>query len=476
MKRFLSSVAGKVVLLLAVSALLLVAVLNLLPAYYVKHSIEVSARSNLLSFSRTTSAFLAENSAQEGGNAHLLDLSADDLRILRISWDGTVVQDSSIYHSVVGNVLLSADFARASAGETTFSMRLDNDCFYFSLMTPDAQMYPSGRCDVIQLTCSDAELAQAYHQMQSNLLMFSLLLLILFTLAAGIYVSHLSAGTKALQTGMQEIRKGNFAYRIPEQGDAEFVEIGRDLNDCCETIAATNEQRRRFVSDASHELKTPLASIKLLSDSIIQTPNMDREEINEFLTDISNEIDRLTRISTRLLSLARYDEDNPVLTEELDIAAVANTVCRMLDPLATAASCVIRREFSDHVMIYANYDNVYQIFYNLVENSIKYSGTGKEVRVFLFERDGLAHFIVDDDGEGIPESDLKKIFDRFYRVDKARSRATGGTGLGLSIVFSAVEACGGTVEASNRPKGGARFVVKFPLLRGVGSENGGELR
>ena len=191
---------------------------------------------------------------------------------------------------------------------------------------------------------------------------------------------------------------------------------------------------------------------------------MSREEINDFLLDISNEIDRLTRISSRLLSLAKFDDvDQSALAEELNLSAVAATVCRMLTPLARASNCTIRHELSERVMLVANYDSVYQIFYNLVENSIKYSGKDKEVRVFLYVRDAQAHFIVDDDGEGIPPDDLKKIFDRFYRVDKARARATGGTGLGLSIVASAVRACGGSVEAMNRKSGGARFVVRFPL-------------
>jgi signal transduction histidine kinase len=117
---------------------------------------------------------------------------------------------------------------------------------------------------------------------------------------------------------------------------------------------------------------------------------------------------------------------------------------------------------SDGCIINADYDNVYQIFYNIVENAIKYSGQDNEVKVLLFLRDNDVVFIVDDYGEGIPEKDLKKVFDRFYRVDKARARATGGTGLGLSIVAAAVEQCGGIVSAENRPGGGARFTVKFP--------------
>ncbi|MBR4942077.1 MAG: HAMP domain-containing histidine kinase, partial [Clostridia bacterium] len=150
---------------------------------------------------------------------------------------------------------------------------------------------------------------------------------------------------------------------------------------------------------------------------------------------------------------------------------VAENVSRMLFQPVNNAGLEIRCEFQDDCIVLANYDLVFQIFYNLIENAIKYGADGKEVRVFLYKKDGTVIFIVDDDGTGINESDLERIFDRFYRVDKARARATGGTGLGLSIVETAIHSCNGTVEAHNRHPHGARFIVKFPVFTDTPKEN-----
>ena len=435
MRKLFSSAAGKLTLILTVSAVLLIAAINVFPPYFARKLIDSSAENMMSTLSQNVSAFLADFSGEEGGSQIPSSFANSNLRLIVADESGVIVYDSDTKQNKVGTMLLSKGFSLASTGKTVFSSDYANHTFYYSVTCPLSAVPTDSRSPVFSLMYTDDRLAFPYTEMRRNLIYISVGAALLFAAAILFTYWRLSASTHSLLLGMEEIKKGNFRHHISIGGDSEFARLGQEMNAICETFAATDEQRRRFVSDASHELKTPLASIKLLSDSIIQTKNMSREEINDFLLDISNEIDRLTRISSRLLSLAKFDDiEQTALKEELDISSVAATVCRMLTPLARASNCTIRYELSDKVMIFANYDSVYQIFYNLVENSIKYSGKDKEVRVFLYVREGYAHFIVDDDGDGIPPDDLQRIFDRFYRVDKARSRAYGGTGLGLSIV------------------------------------------
>lgn len=483
MRKFISSATGKMSLILTVAAILVISALNILPPYFVRRSIALSAEESLTALS-TDVVLLFPDAFDSSSEAE----THSDLRFMAMDAASEVQYDSALEQNKVGSLMLTEEFQSALEGQPVFSMHHTKYAFFFSLTFP-APENASASSDyaVYRLMYSDSDLAEIYQSMQKTLVSLSILTTLLSIVAIFFFCRRFSSSTHTLLSGMQEIQKGNFSHRIVLDGDSEFVHLADGMNSICETFAATDEQRRRFVSDASHELKTPLASVKLLSDSIIQTPNMSREEIVEFLMDISNEVDRLTRISSRLLSLTKLDDPaRSTFQEELDLSSIAKTVCRMLTPLARVSNCTIRCESAEKVMIYANYDSVYQIFFNLVENAIKYSGKDKEVRVFLYKYQSQAHFIVDDDGEGIPPADLKRIFERFYRVDRARARATGGSGLGLSIVASAVQACGGTVEAMNREKGGARFLVKFPLPSPdqlaearfsdpiAGSPNGGE--
>ncbi|MBE6952175.1 MAG: HAMP domain-containing histidine kinase [Ruminococcaceae bacterium] len=464
MRKLFSSATTKLISAILLAALCLAVCINTLPVWLAKKMMVTSAETLLSAEACNVSAILTTASGENGGT-DLMNVSvAPANRILLIDSTGQILLDTNTEYNRTGSYMLTKAFMTALDGEAAFFSDLTSEAFHYSIMLPANIPVENRQSAVLCITQSDTNGAAKIAELRTKVLYLTIFMLAAFLLLGVWIFLRLHRSTKTLLFGMSEIRKGNFKYRIDVNADQEFAQIGRGLNELCETFAATDERRRRFVSDASHELKTPLATVKLLSDSIIQTPNMDREEIVEFLTDISNEIDRLTRISSGMLSLAKLDDTSRAVQKEaLDLAAVAETVCRMLAPLAKASGCQIRHELTPKIFFAANYDSIYQIFYNLIENSIKYGSKGKEVRVFLFERDHSAHFIVDDDGDGIPPEDLKRIFDRFYRVDKARARATGGTGLGLSIVASSVKACGGTVEAQNRQGGGARFIVRFPL-------------
>ena len=287
----------------------------------------------------------------------------------------------------------------------------------------------------------------------------TLLLIVLFSGA-------LTRRITALVKGMRIVREGDYAYRVPPKGYDEVRELTEEFNDMTLRLQRTDELRRRFVSDASHELRTPLASIRLLADSVVQSENMDENTMREFVTDIGSEAERLQRTTEKLMRLTRMDSKIAPERSAVDLKKVAESTVHLLTPLAKDRGVTIFTELAENCVILASRDDLYQIIFNLAENAIKYNSFGGNVFLRLERGDGEALLTVEDTGIGIPPEDMPHIFDRFYRVDKARSRAHGGSGLGLSIVSDAVRMNGGTVKAEARETVGTRFLVRFPLASG----------
>ena len=248
----------------------------------------------------------------------------------------------------------------------------------------------------------------------------------------------------------------------------EMSQMAQEFNALTGRLQTTEEVRRRFVSDASHELKTPLASIRLLTDSILQNEAVDPDTVREFVGDIGEEAERLQRITEKLLTLTRLDAGTPVEAEAVPVEEVAQRVTHMLRPLARAVEVDLRVKLEEGLTVRATWDDLYQILFNLMENAVKYNLPGGEITLAGKGEEAWAVLTVEDTGVGIPEEDIDRIFDRFYRVDKARSRAAGGTGLGLSIVRDTARRHGGDVTAHRREGKGTCFTVRLPIQKEEG--------
>ena len=301
---------------------------------------------------------------------------------------------------------------------------------------------------------------------QSNLRSMSVVICIVAVIMSAVFSQALTRRIGALLRAIRVVREGEYSHRVPLTGGDELSRLGEEFNALTDRLQTTEEVRRRFVSDASHELKTPLASIRLLTDSILQAENMDDQTAREFVNDIGEEAERLTRITEKLLTLTRLDNALPAKIVPVDVAWVAEKVRHMLTPLARSAEITLESRLEEDCLVLATEDDLYQIAFNLMENAVKYNVPGGRVIVTVFRRgEGRACWVtlrVEDTGVGIPEGDMTKIFDRFYRVDKARSRAAGGTGLGLSIVRDMVRQHGGAVTVRRREPEGSCFEVSFP--------------
>jgi signal transduction histidine kinase len=191
---------------------------------------------------------------------------------------------------------------------------------------------------------------------------------------------------------------------------------------------------------------------------------MNAETILEFVGDIGSEAERLTRITERLLELTRLNNNSEVSSVPIDFKKIISNALKLLTPLADEKSVALSSTLSDGCLILADADDVYQAVFNLIENAIKYNVENGSVTLLLFPKDGKAQFITDDTGVGIPENELPQIFERFYRVDKARASVAGGSGLGLSIVKDVAEKHSGNVTVERGAISGTRFTLSFPLI------------
>jgi signal transduction histidine kinase len=264
-----------------------------------------------------------------------------------------------------------------------------------------------------------------------------------------------------IMSAIESVREGEYSYLIAMRGNDELAQLGDEFDSLTGRLRETDEVRRRFVADASHELKTPLASIRLLTDSILQNRDIERDTVLEFIGDIGMEADRLERTTGKLMSLTRLDSQFADELTHVDMKEAVEATLRMLRPLAGNKGLILRAELSDGCYIRATEDSVNHVTFNLVENALKYNMPDGSVHVKLETLDNKVILSVKDRGVGVPEDDIPHIFDRFYRVDKARSREAGGSGLGLAIVKDTVLDLGGTVTATRRKGGGMDFKVVF---------------
>ena len=276
--------------------------------------------------------------------------------------------------------------------------------------------------------------------------------------------------TKPIQTltgGIHEMAKGDFSARVAENGSGELKQLAQAFNSMSEQLEQLDMSRNQFVSNASHELKTPLATMKIMIESLIYQPDMEKELRTEFLTDIDREIDRLSAIVSDLLTLVRMDSGIVKLTREsMSLAALVKETEHRLLPIAEKRGQKITLSLTDPCDMYADKGKLTQVVYNLMENAVKYTQEGGEIRVTLQKTGRDARLTVSDNGPGIAKDDLPYIFDRFYRVDKARSRESGGTGLGLSIVHQLIVLHSGSIRVESEPGKGTSFIAELPLHQG----------
>ncbi len=382
-------------------------------------------------------------------------------RLIVTDLAGICVYDSAAEGSALDGHILLPEVLTAMKGFDVFTWNYRSGAMRSRAAVP---IYAYGTMiGCVYMTEYDISQGQLLQSLQLNILTITLVLGVVVVIFSLVFSKAFSRRMEKILASLHIIREGNFAHKVVMNGRDELTFLGAEINNLTNQLQVSESKRAQFVSDASHELKTPLASIKLLSDSILQN-DMDMDTIREFVGDIGNEADRLNRMSQKLLSLSRIEGAMDGDCEILYMAPTVQRAVRMLSGIARETDISIRLDLSEDCPILAVEDDLYQIAFNLIENGIKYTPPGGQVTVSLLRNEDNALLRVADTGVGIPEESLSHIFERFYRVDKARSRKSGGSGLGLSIVRTMVERNQGQIRVESTVGQGSIFTVTFPVF------------
>ena len=276
------------------------------------------------------------------------------------------------------------------------------------------------------------------------------------------------APMKQLHRLTEEITADRLDRRLPvAHPHDELGRLANTINAMIGRLERSFTEIRRFTADASHELRTPLTVLRAETESALAHP-LSIAEYQQFLASILEECERLTHLTEQLLTLAREDVGNakPVM-DSVDLSAIVKRAAEMMRPLAEAKSLRLDCNATSVALVVGDETRLNQVFLNLLDNAIKYTPPGGTVVVDVTQRDHQAVVEVRDSGIGIAPEHQPFVFDRFYRVDKARTRAEGGTGLGLSIARSIIIGRGGTVALTSAPGRGSNFIVTLPLPGGA---------
>jgi signal transduction histidine kinase len=302
-----------------------------------------------------------------------------------------------------------------------------------------------------------------------------LILVVIAFLGAALLITELltrwlTAPLRDLQAGAAALASDH-TVRVEPTGPRETHDLAVAFNDLAEEIETSSEElheeerrKSRFVSDVSHELRSPLTGIRLAAETLLDG-DVGPEDEKRFLGTIIRESDRLAGLANDLLQLQRIEGATGELPlARVDLTQTARLAVEANEPLAMERGVTVKVE-GVSPMVLGSRDRLQQVVGNLVDNAVRHSPAGTAVTVALAGEGDDAVLRVTDEGPGIPAADLANLFQRFYRAQYSRDRASGGAGLGLAIVKAIVTSHRGSVEAANRPEGGAVFTVRLPKLR-----------
>ena len=394
----------------------------------------------------------------------------DESRLTLIRGDGTVAADSDAEAGEMDNHLQREEVRQAlETGEgytTRFSETLGQDMLYAACRSRHSDMI--------------LRLAVPYYGMQEFLPVLFPAVIVSFLAALGISVIFSRRFAYSVPKPLQDISKemlkvrGDYGelhfdrYKYPEINVIAdtTMKMSRNVKDYLNRIEKEKQIRQEFFSNASHELKTPITSIQGYAELLESGMIVDEEMKADFARRIKKEAENMTGLINDILMISRLEaKDAEVVFSQVRISVLLDDILDSLKPLAAQSQVFIHSDCQP-ISIEANPQQMKELLNNLITNAVKYNRPGGQVWIQIREKGDAMLIRVRDNGMGIPEDSLDRIFERFYRVDKGRSRKQGGTGLGLSIVKHIVSFYQGTIRVSSELDKGSEFVVELPLQRG----------
>jgi two-component system, OmpR family, sensor kinase len=397
--------------------------------------------------------------------------SDTDARVTILNPLGSAVADSAASFDAVPNQLDQAEVQAALNGLAQRAVRADPH-------TGEATLYvatPIHQGDrLLGLVQMSRPMRLVMARTRSLLLSLAVLGVLALLVATGLAVGlarRLVRPVQTLERAALAIAAGDLSQRVPVETADELGALARAFNVMVGALHRTLEQQRLFVANASHELRTPVTNIKLRSEALLGSAGNDPQVSQRFLAEIDSEADRLGRLAGALLDLSSLEEAGPrPLPDPVDILPTVRSAAGMIQLRASDAGLTLVTELPAQLpLLRVAIDEVEAILVNLLDNALKYTPAPGEIRLSAQVSAGQCLLRVQDTGPGIPLEDQPQIFERFYRVDKARSRGayrlgTGsGAGLGLSIVKALVEQNGGTIRVDSAIGAGTCFEIAFPV-------------
>ncbi|WP_245592042.1 sensor histidine kinase [Clostridiisalibacter paucivorans] len=277
------------------------------------------------------------------------------------------------------------------------------------------------------------------------------------------FASIFSKPITRFTTAINKMAQGDLGQRVEINTNDEFSQLANAFNVMTIKLDQVDTQRKDFVANVSHELRTPLSSIKLLSESLLHQNETNVEIYRDFLEDIDSEIDRLNNIIDDLLMLVDLDKEKLTLNYKITyINFMLEKLISRLKPLADEKNISIKYIQKEKIQIKVDSEKLQQAIINIAHNAIKYTPEGGKIKISLYSKDKYVVIEIKDNGIGIPKESLPNIFERFYRVDKARTRNTGGTGLGLPIANQIISLHQGLIDVDSEMGKGTIFHIRIP--------------
>mgnify|MGYP000404732100 CR=1 FL=1 len=381
-------------------------------------------------------------------------------RILIINRNGKIVKDT--YDIDERKYALSEEVIKCFEGEDTSYYDEENAFIEqtIPLIDPENQQIEG----VMLVSTSTGEIQDSMdileHRGNLMMLIISILVMVISFVVSKILVNPFSRVSKAIE----ELTDGYLDEEISVTDYTETEMITNVFNKLLKRMKVLDDSRQEFVANVSHELKTPMTSIKVLADSLAGQENVPAELYQEFMQDITVEIDRENKIITDLLSLVKMDKKASDLNiQKVNVNEMLESILKRLKPIADKKKVELVLESYRPVVAEVDEVKLSLAFSNLVENGIKYNVEDGWVHVTLNADHKYFYVTVADSGIGIPEESIDKIFERFYRVDKSHSREIGGTGLGLAITRNAIVMHRGAIKVKSEEHKGTAFSVRIPL-------------
>lgn len=423
---------------------------------------QVKWQSNILASDILAMDFL-KNPDSDAADVEIQQMAyAYSARILIINSDYIIVKDNYIFDE--GKTIVTEDVINAFKGKSHSHINYKSSSAVITTPIIDDTGKISG---VIKVSISGYATIQTINYMKRISIAVMIALLLVFSGILVFVIYKLTSPAKDMKEAILSLSDGDKNARIKKQTIKEYKDIGDAVNVLLDRLESIDGSRDEFVSNVSHELKTPMTSMKVLADSLLATENAPIEMYKEFMQDIAEEIDRENEIIGDLLNLVRTDGERAVLNiETVDVNELMEVVLRRLKPIALKNNIEII--FESMRPVTASIDRVKFIIVltNIIENAIKYNHPEGWVKITLNADHKFFYVDVSDSGIGIPEECKDQVFERFYRVDKARSRETGGTGLGLAITKNIVLLHKGTIKFYSKENEGTTFNIRIPLNYG----------